>query len=120
MSNKPTTIKERVLLLADQQTISKTKFFTELGQSYSSFTGRNKKTAVPSDFLSRLLVKYPGCNSHWLLTSKGKMMTTLTNPNDASNLEIQNKELNKKIIELEKKINQQNEQILELKDQVKN
>ena len=61
MGNKPTTIKERVLVLAEQQTISKTKFFTQLGQSYSSFTGRDKKSAVPSDFLSRLLAKYPQC-----------------------------------------------------------
>ncbi len=114
MSNKPTTIKERVLLLADQQTISKTKFFTELGQSYSSFTGRNKKTAVPSDFLSRLLVKYPNCNSHWLLTGKGEMITPLR---DDTSLEIKNKELNKKIIELEKKLNQHKEQLLELKNQ---
>jgi cell division protein FtsB len=101
MTNKPTTIKERVLLLSEQQTVSKTKFFTELGQSYSSFTGRNKKTAVPSDFLSRLLVKYPQCNSHWLLTSKGNMLSA---NNDVKALEIENTDLKEEIIALKKQI----------------
>jgi hypothetical protein len=94
MSNKITTIKERVLLLSEQQTVSKTKFFTELGQSYSNFTGRNKKTAVPSDFLTRLLTRYPQCNSQWLLTGKGEMLIT------NQNLEKQNKDLKKEIVEL--------------------
>ena len=108
MSNKPSTIKERVLILAEQQTISKTKFFTQLGQSYSSFTGRDKKSAVPSDFLSRLLAKYPQCNPNWLLTGKGEMaVSTLTdNSNYINELELENKKLKKIITELESKINQ--------------
>ena len=106
MTNKPTTIKERVLLLSEQQTVSKTKFFTELGQSYSSFTGRNKKTAVPSDFLSRLIVKYPQCNSHWLLTGKGEMTSTnkSISTNEIKVLEIENRELKEEILVLKKQI----------------
>lgn len=120
MGEKSTTIKERVLLLSEQQTVSKTKFFTELGQSYSSFTGRNKKTAVPSDFLSRLLVKYPQCNSHWLLTGKGEMIMTTkkVSDTDIKILEAQNNDLNKLIETLKLNLNQQNEQILELKKQL--
>ena len=106
MTNKPTTIKERVLLICEQQEKSKTKFFTELGQSYSSFTGRNKKTAVPSDFLSRLMAKYPNCNSHWLLTGKGEMTVSKTKLNNDTlkELESQNEILKNEIIELNKKL----------------
>ena len=119
MSNKSTTIKERVLLLADQQTVSKTKFFTELGQSYSSFTGRNKKTAVPSDFLSRLLAKYTQCDPRWLLTGKGKMISTTISSHSAVKLsETQSTGLNTRIKELEQTIKQQDLEILSLQNQL--
>lgn len=110
MNQKTTSIKERILLLSELQNISKTKFFSELGQSYSNFTGRNKKTAVPSDFLSRLLTKYPKCNSYWLLTGKGK----IDNPNTPTNT-IEFETLQEEIVRLKQLLEQKTEEIKNLK-----
>ena len=73
MSGKPTTIKERVLMICEEQTVSKTKFFTQFGQSYSNFTGRDKKSPISSYFLTRMVIKYPNYNLKWLLTGVGEM-----------------------------------------------
>lgn len=106
MATKSTTIKERILQLSEEQPVSKTKFFTELGQSYSNFTGRNKKTAIPSDFLSRLLNKYPNCNSHWLLTGKGEMISSNKSKtiDELQIVQNENNNLKADIIELKKQI----------------
>jgi len=93
MSIKPTTIKERVLMICEEQTVSKTKFFTQFGQSYSNFTGRDKKSPISSDFLTRMVTKYPNYNLKWLLTGVGEMIS-VTN---CELLEIENKELKREI-----------------------
>ena len=93
MSEKPTTIKQRVLMICDEQTVSKTKFFTQFGQSYSNFTGRDKKSPISSDFLTRMVIKYPNYNLKWLLTGVGDMV----NVNEVKELELENKELKNEI-----------------------
>ena len=80
-------------MICEEQTISKTKFFTQFGQSYSNFTGRDKKSPISSDFLTRMVTKYPNYNLSWLLTGVGEMIKT----NEVKDLEIENKELKNQI-----------------------
>jgi len=107
MSGKPTTIKERVLLICEEQTVSKTKFFTQFGQSYSNFTGRDKKSPISSDFLTRMVIKYPNYNLKWLLTGAGEMISTANN----DSLKIENVELKREIEVLKQSVKEQNERI---------
>ena len=99
MSGKPTTVKERILMICEEQTVSKTKFFTQFGQSYSNFTGRDKKSPISSEFLTRMVIKYSNYNSHWVLTGLGEMVSA-----DNNDLEIENKELKLRVESLEKQI----------------
>jgi len=104
MSGKPTTIKERILMICAEQAVSKTKFFTQFGQSYSNFTGRDKKSPVSSEFLARMVVKYPNYNLKWLLTGVGEMISASKNSSVIINLEIENRDLKCKVELLEKQI----------------
>jgi len=104
MSGKPTTIKERILMICAEQTVSKTKFFTQFGQSYSNFTGRDKKSPVSSEFLTRMVVKYPTYNSHWILTGQGNMIISTSSNSKMEELESDNNELRNRIKLLEEKL----------------
>ena len=72
-----TTIKERVLQIADIQGLKKEEFFNNLGLSYANFKGVQKKSALSSDSLVSILSKYPDINSEWLLTGNGPMIKPL-------------------------------------------
>jgi len=115
MSGKPTTIKERILMICEEQTVSKTKFFTQFGQSYSNFTGRDKKSPISSEFLTRMVVKYPNYNSHWILTGQGEMITVVKSESSIDDVSIENKDLKRKIELLEENLKEQNEIIETLK-----
>ncbi len=67
------TIKERVLQIADSKKISKTDFFKDLGLSYANFKGKQKNTALNSDAVVTILSKYPDINPAWLIIGEGSM-----------------------------------------------
>lgn len=76
MANKFTTIKERVLQIAENKGISKESFFENLSITYGNFKGSAKKTPLNSDAIANILTKYPDINPNWLLTGDGDMITT--------------------------------------------
>lgn len=73
MDKKISYIKERILLIADIKGISKDSFIENLGMTYGNFKGKQKLSAVNSDFLDRIISNYPDINSKWLLTGEGEM-----------------------------------------------
>lgn len=75
-----TTIKERILQIADNQGLKREEFFNNLGLSYANFKGIQKKSALSSDSLVSILSKYPDVNSEWLLTGNGPMIKPLHEP----------------------------------------
>ena len=72
MVNKKTKIKERILQIAKNKGISYEKFFNEIDSSYSNFKGEQKKTALGSDTIDRIIAKYPDIDLHWLITGEYK------------------------------------------------
>ncbi len=67
-------IKERILQIAKNKRIKQSDFFVEIGTTRGNFTGEQKQSAVRSDLLGRILLKYPDVNSRWLLTGEGEML----------------------------------------------
>lgn len=108
-----TTIKERILQIADYYNISREKFFSNYGVSYSNFKGGAKKTQIGSDFIVTLLTNYPTINAIWLLLGKGEMFTTPT-----KNKEEGNATYERLISQLEKRISDKDELINALKEQI--
>lgn len=70
MDNKKTSIKERVLQIAQNKGIGYVKFLNSVGASYSNFKGKQKKTALSSDTIDKIITKYPDTNLHWLITGE--------------------------------------------------
>lgn len=79
MEEKITSIKERVLQLADKQTISKEKFFLKIGSSYANFKGKSKNSALSSEVIANISTQFPDANITWLLTGQGEMFTEKVN-----------------------------------------
>lgn len=69
-----TNIKERILYFIENQREKKELFFEELGMSYANFKGVQKKSALGSDKIDKILSKYPKINPEWLLTGQGEML----------------------------------------------
>ncbi len=69
-----TTIKDRVLQISDYKGIAKQKFFKELGLSYANFKGIQKKSALNSDAIDKILTSYSEINYEWLISGKGSMI----------------------------------------------
>lgn len=67
-------IKERVLLIAKHNEISKTDFFKDLGLSYANFKGVQKNSGLNSDTVVTILSKYPDISPEWLVTGNGEML----------------------------------------------
>lgn len=66
-------IKERILQYAEYKGISKDKFIEDLGMTYGNFKGKQKLTSVNSDFLDKILSKYPTINIEWIVSGVGPM-----------------------------------------------
>lgn len=66
------SVKERILQVVDSQSISKDKFFSEIGYSAGNFRGENMKKQISSDILVTIVTKF-NVNAHWLLTGEGEM-----------------------------------------------
>lgn len=82
MERKISNIKERILYFTDIQGIVKEIFFEKIGMTYGNFKGIQKKSALNSDAIARILSFYPEINPTWLLTGQGKMLLEETPPND--------------------------------------
>ncbi len=80
-ANKMTTIKDRILQLADTLGIGRKKFAEEIGMAYSSFTGKARKTPLNSTAVTNLLVKHPEVNANWLFTGEGRILVSDANNN---------------------------------------
>lgn len=72
------TIKERVLLIAGHANKSKIEFFRDLGLSYASFKGEQKKSGLSSDALLKIFSRYPEIDPNWLLLGQGEMLRSQT------------------------------------------
>jgi len=68
-----TSIKDRILQIADLKEDSKAKFFENIGASYSNFRGKSKKSSPSADILVDISSFYPDVNTDWLLTGIGEM-----------------------------------------------
>ncbi|WP_033565645.1 hypothetical protein [Sphingobacterium sp. SYP-B4668] len=69
------SVKERVLLIAEESGRNKVDFFKDLGLSYANFKGVQKSSALSSDAMVVILSKYNKVNPTWLLTGVGEMYT---------------------------------------------
>lgn len=80
------TVKERVLLIAGHANKSKIEFFRDLGLSYASFKGEQKKSGLSSDALLKIFSRYPEIDPTWLLLGQGEMLRSETNKETMQNL----------------------------------
>ena len=79
-----TNIKERVLYFIENQGEKKETFFEDLGMSYANFKGVQKKSALGSDKIDKILSKYPDLNLEWLFSGKGEMLKSGNTNTEAS------------------------------------
>lgn len=68
------SVKERVLLIAERKGIAKEKFFSDLGLSYANFKGVQKKSGLNTDAVAIILSKYSDISPAWLLLGEGDML----------------------------------------------
>lgn len=78
MRNKFTTIKERVVQIAEYQNESKESFFSNIGMTSANFRGKAKETPLNSNAIENIITKYPTINLHWLITGNGEMNKDFT------------------------------------------
>ena len=69
-----TNIKERVLYFIENQGEKKETFFEDLGMSYAIFKGVQKKSALGSYKIDKILSKYPDLYLEGLFSGKGEML----------------------------------------------
>ncbi|WP_027384899.1 hypothetical protein [Epilithonimonas caeni] len=74
MGNNFSTIKERILQLAENVEVSKQEFFKNINMSYGNFTGDKKKRPINSDAIENILRIYSKTNPWWLILGKGEML----------------------------------------------
>jgi hypothetical protein len=73
MVNKISTIKERVVLLIEQEKIVKETFFKKIGVTSANFRGRAKETPLNSTTIANIFSEIPNLSLEWLLTGYGEM-----------------------------------------------
>lgn len=78
MDKKISNIKERVLYITDFKGVAKEDFFKKIDMTYGSFKGVQKKSALNSDAIDKILSIYPDIDANWLLTGKGEMLKDQT------------------------------------------
>ncbi len=72
IENKFTNIKERVVRIAEKQSISKERFFHSIGMTSASFRGKAKETPLNSKAIVNIITNYPDVDLYWLLTGEYK------------------------------------------------
>lgn len=73
MENKFATIKDRVVYIAERQSISKEDFFKSIGMTSASFRGKAKASPLNSNAIANIITEYPDVDAHWLLTGEYKI-----------------------------------------------
>lgn len=93
MDRKITSIKERVMQIAEYKGIAKKTFCEKIGLTYSSFRGNNKKTSLNSDAIVKILTLFQDISSDWLLKGEGEMLksTCCTSSKNITEESIKNK-----------------------------
>lgn len=86
MDKKKTNIKERVLQIAKNKGVNYEKFFKSLNVSYSNFKGNQKKSALSSETIAKIISKYPDVDLHWLITGKESNKDQQISENHIKNL----------------------------------
>lgn len=72
--DKNLTIKERILLYAENKGISKSEIFEKMGIAASNFKGVGLKSEMSGDKIVKFLTIYSEVSSDWLLTGVGDML----------------------------------------------
>lgn len=67
MENIFTNIKERVMQVAERQSITKEEFFKSIGMTSANFRGKAKDSPLNSNAIVNIITKYPDTDLHWLL-----------------------------------------------------
>jgi hypothetical protein len=67
MENIFTNIKERVVEIAERQSITKEEFFKSIGMTSANFRGKAKDSPLNSNAIVNIITKYPETDVHWLL-----------------------------------------------------
>lgn len=68
-----TSIKDRILQIADFKRVAKEKFFKELDFNYSNFKGNAKKSSLSADSLAKILTIHSDINPDWLIFGTGQI-----------------------------------------------
>lgn len=111
MENTESNIKERILQISDYYKVNKEDFFRELGVSYANFKGVQKKSALNSDTIAKVMSNYPDINPVWLVCGTGDMLEDEIQLDDAELKELYEKVINlleKKIEVLEERLSDKN------------
>jgi len=74
MENKFSTIKERVVLLAEHKRVIKEDFFNKVGVTSANFRGKAKNTPLNSKTIENIFTVFPDISLEWLLTGTGNML----------------------------------------------
>lgn len=84
-------IKLRLLQFAEIQHIPKVEFYEKIEMRQSNFAGKCAESALKSDNIVKVLMKYPELNPDWLLLGMGEMLrpgrlgeTTMANGNSVA------------------------------------
>ncbi|HMR20208.1 MAG TPA: hypothetical protein PKA53_12975 [Sphingobacterium sp.] len=109
MDEISTTIKDRILQIADFKRISKEKFIENLNQKYSNYKGISKKSAPSAEVIAEISSKHPDINVEWVLTGTGEMLkSNIDNPRSDNDTIVAQKKLialqEKEIARLEKEV----------------
>ena len=67
MDKKETNIKERVVQIAKEQSVSQERFFHSIGMTSANFRGNAKKTPLNSTAIAKIVRVYPEVDLHWLV-----------------------------------------------------
>lgn len=79
MENNFTSIKDRVVQVAESQGISKEAFFKSIGMTSASFRGKAKETPLNSNAIVNIITKYPNVDLYWLLNGRAKDVSETIN-----------------------------------------
>ncbi|MGB0879506.1 MAG: hypothetical protein ACPGTO_02965 [Polaribacter sp.] len=116
MKNKFTSIKDRVVEIAERQSISKEAFFKSIGMTSASFRGKAKETPLNSNAIVNIITKYPEVDLHWLLAGNAKRVIPYQeNVVEESKSYLEYKQICKKCDEKDKIIEALENKIAELK-----
>ncbi|MDA3852838.1 MAG: S24 family peptidase [Bacteroidales bacterium] len=69
-----TTIKQRILQIAEFKGVAKTKFLESNGLTYGNFKGKSLKTDISAKGIVDISANHPDINLQWLLTGNGEML----------------------------------------------